>query len=218
LLYSFFDFAYIHLPLLDPARHTAPWVCQKSAFLFTVILAVASRFHSDPTLHNKIYEEAHQCFVDCLSDGERSVEAVQACCILTVWTYPPKGEGDDAGREERPKRAWLYFGMVSTTASLDSSLVLETHLHPSSSIQAVRLGLEFNLFRPPSWVDYHLSKPGNSSRSNPWISLPRSGPEAVSDEDVWDALNKERTWLMVFVIDRKYVFSPSLCSCSDILS
>ncbi|GAA5955855.1 hypothetical protein JCM3765_000017 [Sporobolomyces pararoseus] len=174
----FFDFAYIHLPLLDPARHTAPWVCQKSAFLFTVILAVASRFHSDPTLHNKIYEEAHQCFVDSLSEGERSVEAVQACCILTVWTYPPKGEGDDAGREERPKRAWLYFGM------------------------AVRFGLELNLFRPPPWVDYHLSKPGNSSRSNPWINLPRSGPEAITDEDVWDALNKERTWLMVFVIDR----------------
>ncbi|GAA5884889.1 hypothetical protein JCM16303_005337 [Sporobolomyces ruberrimus] len=174
----FFDFAYIHLPLLDPARHTAPWVCQKSAFLFTVILAVASRFHSDPTLHNKIYEEAHQCFVDCLSEGERSVEAVQACCILTVWTYPPKGEGDDAGREERPKRAWLYFGM------------------------AVRLGLELNLFRPPAWVDYHLSKPGNSTRSNPWINLPRSGPEAITEEDVWDALNKERTYLMVFVMDR----------------
>ncbi|GAA5913599.1 Zn(II)2Cys6 transcription factor, partial [Sporobolomyces salmoneus] len=174
----FFDFAYIHLPLLDPARHTAPWVCQKSAFLFTVILAVASRFHSDPNLHNKIYEEAHQCFVDCLSEGERSSEAVQACCILTVWTYPPKGEGDDAGREERPKRAWLYFGM------------------------AVRLGLELNLFRPPAWVDYHLSKPGNSARNNPWINLPRSGPEAITDEDVWDALNKERTWLMVFVIDR----------------
>ncbi|GAA5942811.1 Zn(II)2Cys6 transcription factor [Sporobolomyces koalae] len=174
----FFDYAYIHLPILDPARHTAPWVCQKSPFLFTVMLAVASRFHSDPTLHNKIYEEAHQCFVDCLSMGERSVEAVQACCILTVWTYPPKGEGDDAGREERPKRAWLYFGM------------------------AVRLGLELGLFRPPAWVDYHLSKPGTSGRSNPWINLPRSGPEAVGEEDIWDALNKERTWLMVFVIDR----------------
>ncbi|GAA6064356.1 hypothetical protein JCM10212_001837 [Sporobolomyces blumeae] len=174
----FFDFAYIHLPILDPARHTAPWVCQKSPFLFTVVLAVASRFHSDPTLYNKIYEEAHQCFVDCLSEGERSVEAVQACCILTVWTYPPKGEAGDAGREERPKRAWLYFGM------------------------AIRLGLELGLFRPPAWVDYYLSKPGNSSRNNPWVNLPRSGPEAVSEEDVWDALNKERTWMMVFVIDR----------------
>ncbi|GAA5920948.1 hypothetical protein JCM1841_003639 [Sporobolomyces salmonicolor] len=174
----FFDYAYIHLPLLDPAQHTAPHVCATSPFLFTVILAVASRFHSDPTLHSRIYEHAHQCFVDCLSDGERSVEAVQACCILTVWTYPPKGEGDAAGREERPKRAWLYFGM------------------------AVRMGLELNLFRPPAFVDAHLSKPGNASKSNPWISLPKDGPEAVTDQEVWDALNRERTWLMVFVIDR----------------
>ncbi|GAA5953640.1 hypothetical protein JCM21900_003370 [Sporobolomyces salmonicolor] len=174
----FFDYAYIHLPLLDPAQHTAPHVCATSPFLFTVILAVASRFHSDPTLHSRIYEHAHQCFVDCLSDGERSVEAVQACCILTVWTYPPKGEGDAAGREERPKRAWLYFGM------------------------AVRMGLELNLFRPPAFVDVHLSKPGNASKSNPWISLPKDGPEAVTDQEVWDALNRERTWLMVFVIDR----------------
>ncbi|GJN92676.1 hypothetical protein Rhopal_005711-T1 [Rhodotorula paludigena] len=174
----FFDFAYIHLPLLDPARHTAPFVCATSPFLFTVILAVASRFHSDPTLHQKIYEEAHRCFVECVSNGERSVESVQACCILTVWTYPPTGESAAAGREERPKRAWLYFGM------------------------GIRMALELNLFRPTDFVDRHLSKPGNASKPNPWITLPKDGPEAVSEQDAWDALNRERTWLMVFVIDR----------------
>ncbi|BGP26037.1 zn(2)-C6 transcription factor [Rhodotorula toruloides] len=174
----FFDYAYIHLPLLDPARHTAPWVCATSPFLFTVILAVASRFHADPTLHEKIYEEAHKCFVECVSDGERSVESVQACCILTVWTYPPTGESVAAGREERPKRASLYFTM------------------------AIRMALELNLFRPASWVDRHLSKPGNSSKTNPWVTLPKDGPEAVTEQETWDALNRERTWLMVFVIDR----------------
>ncbi|GAA5927886.1 hypothetical protein JCM3775_002755 [Rhodotorula graminis] len=173
----FFDYAYIHLPLLDPAKHTAPWVCATSPFLFTVILAVASRFHQDPTLHNKIYDEAHACFVECVSDGERSIESVQACCILTVWTYPPTGESAAAGREERPKRAWLYGGA------------------------AVRMGLELNLFRPAPFVDAHLSKPGNLGKANPWISLPREGPEAVSEQEVWDALNRERTWLMLFVID-----------------
>ncbi|GAA5821837.1 hypothetical protein JCM3770_005556 [Rhodotorula araucariae] len=178
LFTTFFDFAYIHLPLLDPAKHTAPWVCATSPFLFTVILAVASRFHEDPTLHNKIYEEAHRCFVECVSDGERSIESVQACCILTVWTYPPTGDSAAAGREERPKRAWLYGGA------------------------AVRMGLELNLFRPVPFVDAHLSKPGNAAKANPWISLPRDGPEAVSEQEVWDALNRERTWLMLFVIDR----------------
>lgn len=90
-------------------------MCATSPFLFTVILAVASRFHADPTLHEKIYEEAHRCFVECVSEGERSVESVQACCILTVWTYPPTGESVAAGREERPKRASLYFTMVRRT-------------------------------------------------------------------------------------------------------
>ncbi|BGP41663.1 hypothetical protein JCM10449v2_005654 [Rhodotorula kratochvilovae] len=178
LFTTFFDYAYIHLPLLDPAKHTAPWVCATSPFLFTVILAVASRFHADVTLHNKIYEEAHRCFVECVSDGERSIESVQACCILTVWTYPPTGDSAAAGREERPKRAWLYGGA------------------------AVRMGLELNLFRPVPFVDAHLSKPGNAAKANPWISLPREGPEAVSEQEVWDALNRERTWLMLFVIDR----------------
>lgn len=97
-------------------------MCATSPFLFTVILAVASRFHQDPTLHNKIYEEAHRCFVECVSEGERSIESVQACCILTVWTYPPTGESAAAGREERPKRAWLYGGAVrSSSASFSAA-------------------------------------------------------------------------------------------------
>lgn len=65
------------------------------------------------------------------------------------------------------------------------------------------MALELNLFRPASWVDRHLSKPGNSSKTNPWVTLPKDGPEAVTEQETWDALNRERTWLMVFVIDRK---------------
>ncbi|GAA6038041.1 hypothetical protein JCM8097_007513 [Rhodosporidiobolus ruineniae] len=185
----FFDYCYIHLPLLDPARHTAPLVCATSPFLFTVILAVASRFHSsdspsspldasaDPTLCTRIYDEAHACFVECLSEGERTIEAVQACCLLTLWTYPPTSENAAAGREERPKRAWLYFGM------------------------AVRMALELSLFRPVPFVDAHLSKPGVSAQANPWATLDQRAL-GISDEVIWDALNRERTWLLVFVIDR----------------
>ena len=105
---SFFDYAYIHLPLLDPEHSTATSVLARSPFLFTVICAVASRFHSDASLHVACYEAAHVCFVDCVAGGERSLESVQACMILTVWTSAPReGSGED-----RPKRAWLYFGMV----------------------------------------------------------------------------------------------------------
>ena len=62
------------------------------------------------------------------------------------------------------------------------------------------MGLELGLFRPPAFVDEHLVN--NSNKSNPWANL-----RDVSEEDQREALNRERTWLMVFVIDRKYVLS-----------
>ncbi|KDE06812.1 hypothetical protein MVLG_02849 [Microbotryum lychnidis-dioicae p1A1 Lamole] len=164
----FFDFCYIHLPLLDPAQNSATSVCARSPFLFTAICAVASRFNPDPTLHVKCYDEAHACFVDTVANGERSIESVQALMILTVWTSAPKKEAED-----RPQRAWLYFGM------------------------AVRMGLELGLFRPPPFVDHHLSTSRNASQANPWANL-----KDVSEEEQRDAINRERTWLMGFVIDR----------------
>ncbi|SCV73644.1 BQ2448_6074 [Microbotryum intermedium] len=164
----FFDFCYIHLPLLDPAQNSATSVCARSPFLFTAICAVASRFNPDPTLHVKCYDEAHACFVDCIANGERSIESVQALMILTVWTSAPKKDTED-----RPQRAWLYFGM------------------------AVRMGLELGLFRPPPFVDHHLSTSRNASQANPWANL-----KDVEEEEQRDAINRERTWLMGFVIDR----------------
>lgn len=73
-------------------------MCARSPFLFTVICAVASRFHADPSLHVKCYDEAHTCFVECVANSERSIEMVQACLILTVWTNAPKNT------EDRPQR------------------------------------------------------------------------------------------------------------------
>ncbi|KAI5474642.1 Zn(2)-C6 transcription factor [Pseudohyphozyma bogoriensis] len=123
----FFEDCYIHIPLLDPSTSTPSAIAQKSPFLFTAILAVASRFHPDPTLHQKCYDEAHR---------------------------------------------WLYFGM------------------------AVRMALELGLFRPPSWVDAHLAV--NGHKPNPWINL----PPTVTEDEQREALNRERTWLICFVIDR----------------
>lgn len=122
-----------------------------------------------------------------------------------MWTYPPTGESAAAGREERPKRAWLYGGAVRPFSVSPHPSYLEAAHADELSPQAVRMGLELNLFRPAPFVDAHLSKPGNLGKANPWISLPREGPEAVSEQEVWDALNRERTWLMLFVIDHKCV-------------
>ncbi|KAK4047607.1 Phosphatidylinositol 4-kinase pik1alpha (PI4-kinase)(PtdIns-4-kinase) [Microbotryomycetes sp. JL201] len=161
----FFDWAYIHLPLLDPAQNTATSVCARSPFLFTAICAVASRFNSDSTLHVKCYDEVHNCFIETIASGERSIEIVQACMILTMWGSAPKGT------EDRPQRAWMYFGM------------------------AVRMSLELGLFRPPAFVDAHLK--ANAGKANPWVNL-----KHVPEEQQREALNRERTWLLVFVMDR----------------
>ncbi|KAM0789962.1 hypothetical protein ACM66B_005296 [Microbotryomycetes sp. NB124-2] len=161
----FFDWAYIHLPLLDPAQNTATSVCARSPFLFTAICAVASRFNSDSTLHVKCYDEVHNCFVETIASGERSIEIVQACMILTMWGSAPKGT------EDRPQRAWMYFGM------------------------AVRMSLELGLFRPPAFVDAHLK--ANVGKANPWVNL-----KHIPEEQQREALNRERTWLLVFVMDR----------------
>lgn len=59
------------------------------------------------------------------------------------------------------------------------------------------MALELGLFRPPAWVDAHLAA-GNAGKANPWANI-----KGVSEADQRDALNRERTWLLVFVIDRK---------------
>jgi hypothetical protein len=59
------------------------------------------------------------------------------------------------------------------------------------------MALELGLFRPPTWVDTHLAQ--NGHKPNPWINIPAS----VSEEEQREALNRERTWLICFVIDRK---------------
>lgn len=117
--------------------------------------------------------------------------------ILTVWTSAPReGKGED-----RPKRAWLYFGMVRPPLSFSFfsrvSGGSRAYRVWVSDMQAVRMGLELGLFRPPTFVDNHLAAHGH--KSNPW-SAPVVG---VSDDEQRIAVERERTWLLIFVIDRK---------------
>lgn len=61
------------------------------------------------------------------------------------------------------------------------------------------MALELGLFRPPAWVDAHLAMDGNATKPNPWVNISKS----VSEEEQREALMRERTWVLVFVIDRK---------------
>lgn len=59
------------------------------------------------------------------------------------------------------------------------------------------MALELGLFRAPAWVDQHLAA-GNAGKAAPWANI-----KGVSEAEQRDALNRERTWLLVFVIDRQ---------------
>ncbi|KAH8918335.1 hypothetical protein BT69DRAFT_1338248 [Atractiella rhizophila] len=168
----FFDYCYIHLPILDPVIHTVTNLIAKSTFLFTTICAVASRFHKDVNkLQERCYDEAHECFVNCIREGETSLESVQACMLITAWCSSPKQNG----WENRPQRAWLYFGM------------------------AVRMGMELGLFRPPSFTEGRPElKYGVVKGPQAWNCL----KDVVSEDVQREALNRERTWVAAFIVDR----------------
>lgn len=70
--------------------------------------------------------------------------------ILTLWGCAPKGVGED-----RPQRAYLYFGM------------------------AIRMALELGLWRPPQWVDEHLL--ANPGAMNPWQDIKGVSDERQRD-------------------------------------
>ena len=159
-----------HLPLLCPESNSATDVCARSSFLFTVICAVGARFHPDPDLESRCYEEAHLAFLNAIASGDSSLEACQACLILTVWSHAPKLA------EDRPRLASLYFGM------------------------AVRLGLEIGLFRPPAFADKLPIANGaviTTGATTPWMAISH-----VPDDVQRAALDRERTYLLLFVIDR----------------
>lgn len=106
--------------------------------------------------------------MNMIVNGERTIEAVQACMLLTVWTAAPKAAVDD-----RPQQAWLYHGM------------------------AVRVAMELGLFRPPSFSDLIPMRNGRPQGGFPWNAL-----KDVPQEKQREALNRERTWLLLFIIDR----------------
>lgn len=60
------------------------------------------------------------------------------------------------------------------------------------------MGLELGLFRPPNFSDKVKMRGGVAIGSDPWGSALQDVPEDVQR----DALNRERTWLLIFIVDR----------------
>lgn len=99
-----------HIILLDPEWHTPQFVCGRSPFLFTVILAIASRYYTRrPDLHIKCLRQATKEAFSCLERGFKSVEIVQAFLLLTMWGQPARRFEED--------KTWIFAGIAFRVAT-----------------------------------------------------------------------------------------------------
>lgn len=137
----------------DPQLHTLEYVRHKSSFLFTSILAAASKaFH--PPLHADLRTHSEALLAKTFIKGEKSVEIVQAILVRTYWKDP------------EDTRSFLLVG------------------------HAIRMCHEMG-----------------------WHTLKYNPPELPATAmEIRESRNILRTWLILFVYDRRYVLhylSPS---------
>ncbi|SNX82137.1 uncharacterized protein MEPE_00843 [Melanopsichium pennsylvanicum] len=101
------------LDLFDPFLHSVSFVRMRSAFLTTVISAMAARFSDTPhdaklaTMLDKHWQE--KLLPTILLGGYKSVEISQAFLILTTYSRPTNRLVDD--------RSWQYLGFAIRTAT-----------------------------------------------------------------------------------------------------
>lgn len=116
-----------HIVLLDPEWHTPQFVCGRSPFLFTVILAIASRFYTRrPDLHAKCLRQATKEAFSCLERGFKSVEIVQAFLLLTLWGKPAQRFEED--------KSWIFAGIafrIATDLNLHRKSIASLTIHPN---------------------------------------------------------------------------------------
>lgn len=104
------------MSILDPALHTVSMVRARSAFLFTVILAVgatAIATHPEGTevdVQHAINLQAHaeKLIVVILVNGLKSCEIVQAQLLFHSWQFAPRRFMDDV--------RWMRLSMCSRMA------------------------------------------------------------------------------------------------------
>ncbi|CAO1621769.1 unnamed protein product [Sympodiomycopsis kandeliae] len=116
-----------HIILLDPEWHTPQFVCGRSPFLFTVILAIASRYYAPrPDLHTKCLQQATKEAFRCLEKGFKSIEIVQAFLLLTMWGQPARRFEED--------KSWIFAGIAFRVAT-DLNLHRKSAAHHQSQQQ-----------------------------------------------------------------------------------
>lgn len=104
----------------DPRLHSLEFVRRSSSFLLAVILAVAStytRICTSARLHSQLMAHAERLEAFVHKNNLKSVEIIQALCLLSAWSEVPSVLSQD--------KAWLY---ISRAIALSVELRLDTAL------------------------------------------------------------------------------------------
>jgi hypothetical protein len=86
--------------LFDASLHTTAYLRNKSAFLFTTIIAGSAKYFR-PEIYRECRKIAQDMAIQAFAEGSKSVEICQAYACLTYW------------RESDENRTWQYIGYVS---------------------------------------------------------------------------------------------------------
>lgn len=138
--YSYFDYMNLSVSLLDPELYTAQKTYWRSPFLFTVgkcgggalrlraytdisgsiVCAIASRHHcSRPELYQEAMKYARLAAGSCLIGGQKTIEAVQAYMLLSLYPVPARRWEDD--------RNFMYLGLAIRSVVLRAFIFTKSH-------------------------------------------------------------------------------------------
>ncbi|TFY56655.1 hypothetical protein EVG20_g8846 [Dentipellis fragilis] len=102
---TFFEKINPFLCILDEAIHTPVAVLKRCPFLFTVVCAVSSRYHTRrPALYKMAMHFAKASAASAFIDGWKCIEMVQAYLIMAAYGVPTRRWEED--------RSWFYSGVA----------------------------------------------------------------------------------------------------------
>ncbi|TRM64801.1 hypothetical protein BD626DRAFT_400336 [Schizophyllum amplum] len=142
----YFDTMNQSVSLLDPVLYTAPKTCYRSPFLFTVICALASRFHpKQPEIYPQLMRYAHLAAGTALISGPKTVDLCHAFILLALYPTPAKRWEDD--------RSWIFLGTAIRIA-MDLNLQYPNTAKPQNENHAREM-----LNRTRVWINcYNLDR------------------------------------------------------------
>jgi hypothetical protein len=168
--------------ILDPLLHTPEFVKDRSALLFTWILAITAQFdHSSGVLAKRLRLHGEKLSKHVHSSGFKSVEIVQGYYISLLSATPAKTMAEE--------RLWLYtnhaFG-VAVELGLDQRAPLRNPGSAGNSLAATRISSPL----PTAFLDHQPAEGEFTSRDLTYATSQRL------------ARNRERTWLRILLWER----------------